>query len=82
MRALRDCIAIYPGRVDTRLVDGERALPQEGGFLRRVDHERGRRPLQGRPGHAELVTSDAAGPSEAIAELPKLGVVVHDVRAA
>ena len=29
---LRDCIAIYPGRVDTCLVDGERALPQEGGF--------------------------------------------------
>jgi hypothetical protein len=29
---LRDCVAIYPGRVDTCLVDGERALPQEGGF--------------------------------------------------
>src|SRR5215468_985992 len=32
MRAVRDCIAIYPGRVDNCLVDGERALPQEGGF--------------------------------------------------
>jgi uncharacterized protein (DUF427 family) len=29
---LRDCVAIYPGRVDTCLVDGERALAQEGGF--------------------------------------------------
>ena len=29
---LRDCVAIYPGRVDACFVDGERVLAQEGGF--------------------------------------------------
>jgi len=29
---LQDCVAIYPARVDTCLVDGQRVLAQEGGF--------------------------------------------------
>jgi uncharacterized protein (DUF427 family) len=29
---LRDTVAVYPGRMDSCTVDGETALPQEGGF--------------------------------------------------
>jgi uncharacterized protein (DUF427 family) len=30
--AIAGCIAFYPGRIDAALVDGERAMPQAGGF--------------------------------------------------
>ena len=52
---LRDCVGIYPGRVDACYLDGEPRARAGGRLLRRLDHERRRRTLQGRPGHAGLV---------------------------
>ena len=49
---LRDHVAFYPGRVDAAWLDDERVHRAGGRLLRRLDHRRPRRPVQGRAGHA------------------------------
>ena len=58
---LRDHVAFYAGRVDRCTVGGIEVTPQPGGLLRRVDHARRRRPVQGGAGHAKLVNAEGRG---------------------
>ncbi len=53
--ALADHVAFYAGRVDRCTVGGIVVTPQPGGLLRRLDHARRRRPVQGGAGHARVV---------------------------
>lgn len=52
---LRDHIAFYAGPFDGCFVDGERVIPQPRGILRRLDHGRSRRTVQGRARQPLLV---------------------------
>ena len=54
--ALRDHVAFYPGRMDACLLDDEVVRAQDGRLLRRVDHGRHHRPVQGPARHARLVS--------------------------
>lgn len=49
---LRDYFAFYPGRVDACFIDGERVLPQEGGFYGGWITSNLRGPFKGQPGTA------------------------------
>ncbi len=53
--AIRSHLAFHPAKVDECWVGGERATPQPGRLLRRLDHVPGRRALQGRARHSRLV---------------------------
>ena len=48
--AIRDHVAFYPGRVEACWVDGERAVPQEGGFYGGWITSRVVGPFKGAPG--------------------------------
>lgn len=48
--ALRDHVAVYPGRMDACEVDGERVTPQDGGFYGGWITSRVSGPFKGAPG--------------------------------
>jgi uncharacterized protein (DUF427 family) len=52
---LRDHVAFYAGPFDLCTINGERVTPQARPLLRRLDHGRGRRPVQGRTRNRGLV---------------------------
>ena len=53
--ALRDHVAVYPGRMEA--ASSATSAPRPGGrLLRRLDHRRDRRAVQGRAGHPGLVS--------------------------
>ena len=59
--AIRDHVAFYPGRVDAAWMGDERVHAQEGDFYGGWITERPRRALQGRPGHARVVSFASRG---------------------
>jgi hypothetical protein len=52
---------LYAGAMDQRFVGDEAVTPQPGVVLRWLDHERPRRPVQGRPRQHGLVIGPGAG---------------------
>ena len=55
---MKGWIAFYPQHMDKCLVDGEEVTPQPGRLLRRLDHQRRGRPVQGGSGDGGVVTCD------------------------
>ena len=57
--AIRDAVAFYPAAMDECTLDGELVQRPGGRLLRRLDHERDRRAVQGRNGDDRLVKRPA-----------------------
>ena len=55
--AIRDCVAFYAGPMDACFVDDERGHAPARRLLRRLDHARRGRPVQGRAGLLGLVST-------------------------
>ena len=58
---IRDHVAVYAGRMEACFVDDGAGDAAARGLLRRLDHRRTGRSLQGRPGDARLVSQGKAG---------------------